>query len=82
MLIVELDGRGCLIRVDVAMALTGVAFFLAVFAVFAAGTVASIALCSSVSLAGRTLHGGGDEDLRGARMWKMEVWGRPRCCVV
>lgn len=40
------------------MAFTGVAFFLAVFAVFAAGTVAAVALCGSVSLAGGTLHAG------------------------
>ena len=47
------------------MALTGVAFFLAVLAVLAAGSVAGVALCGSVSVAGGTLHSGEIEDLRG-----------------
>ena len=64
MLVVEMD-EGALFRVDVAMALTGVAFFLTVFAVFAAGTVAGVALCGSVSLAGGTLHAGEVENSRG-----------------
>jgi hypothetical protein len=51
--------------VDVTVALTGVAFFLAVLAVFAAGSVAGVALCGSVSVAGGTLHSGEVEDSRG-----------------
>jgi hypothetical protein len=63
----DVDGGkdGGLFVVDVTVALTGVAFFLAVLAVFAAGSVAGVALCGSVSVAGGTLHSGEVEDSRG-----------------
>jgi hypothetical protein len=45
-----------LVGLDVSIALTCLAFLLAVLAVFAAGTVAGVTLCSSVSVASRALH--------------------------
>lgn len=68
------NGRGTLFGVDVTVALTGVAFFLAVLAVFAAGSVATVALCGSVSVAGGTLHSGEIENSRGRVCGRIMVW--------
>jgi hypothetical protein len=51
-----------LVGLDVSIALTGLAFLLAFLAVFAAGTVAGVTLCSSVSVADGALHSVGVEE--------------------
>jgi hypothetical protein len=62
MRVLLIERLGNLVGMDMSIALTCLAFLLAVLAVVTAGTVAGVTLCSSVSVAGRALHSAAVEE--------------------